>query len=119
VPREPPLSVEQCISPDVLDDAEYQYAETQKSRGVRSLLALPMFRGNTSIGVFALLPADVRPFTQSETERIETFADQAVIAIENTRLFEQARARRRGCASRQHWRVIGKRSPKQPQEHED
>ena len=81
--------------PDLLADAEYQYAEAQKSRGVRSLLAVPMLRGNTLIGVFALLRTEVRPFTQSEIELVETFADQAVIAIENTSLFEEVRARNR------------------------
>jgi len=81
--------------PDVLADAEYQYAEAQKSRGVRSLLAVPMLRGDALIGVFALLRTEVRPFIQSEIELVETFADQAVIAIENTSLFEEVRARNR------------------------
>jgi GAF domain-containing protein len=81
--------------PDVLADAEYQYADAQKSRGVRSLLAVPMLRGSTLIGVFALLRTEVRPFTQSEIELVETFADQAVIAIENTSLFDEVRARNR------------------------
>jgi GAF domain-containing protein/anti-sigma regulatory factor (Ser/Thr protein kinase) len=81
--------------PDILADAEYQYAEAQKSRGVRSLLAVPMLRGNTLTGVFALLRTEVRPFSQSEIELVETFADQAVIAIENTSLFEEVRERNR------------------------
>jgi signal transduction histidine kinase len=54
-----------------------------------------MLRGSTLIGVFALLRTEVRPFIQSEIELVETFADQAVIAIENTSLFDEVRARNR------------------------
>ena len=77
--------------PDVLADPEYEYAEAQKARGVRTVLAVPMLRGNVLIGIFTLLRTQVRPFTQGEIELVETFADQAAIAIENTRLLNELR----------------------------
>jgi two-component system, NtrC family, sensor kinase len=80
-------------SPDVVADPEYILAESQKVIGQRAILVTPMMRGGTIIGTlgfFKLMPGH---FTQNQIELIETFADQAVIAIENTRLFEGVRAR--------------------------
>ena len=79
--------------PDVLADPEYELAEAQKARGVRSLLCVPMLRGSDLIGVFALLRTEVRPFTDNEIELVTTFADQAAIAIENARLLTELQAR--------------------------
>jgi len=80
--------------PNVLADPEYEYREA-KADGVRTVLAVPMLRGNALIGVFALLRTQLRAFSQNEIELVETFADQAVIAIENTKLFEEVQARNR------------------------
>jgi two-component system, NtrC family, sensor kinase len=79
--------------PDVLADPEYELAEAQKQQGVRSLLCVPMLSGNSLIGVFALLRTEVRPFTDKEIELVTTFADQAAIAIENSRLLSELQAR--------------------------
>jgi PAS domain S-box-containing protein len=78
---------------DVLADPEYEWQEVQRLSGYRTVLALPLLRGDTLIGLFTLLRNHVAPFTDKEIELVSTFADQAVIAIENARLFEELRDR--------------------------
>jgi GAF domain-containing protein len=77
--------------PDVLADAEYAYTEGQKIGGYRTLLAAPLLREGTPIGVLSLQRNAVRPFTDKQIELATTFADQAVIAIENARLVSELR----------------------------
>jgi signal transduction histidine kinase len=79
--------------PDVLTDTEYTYTEGQKIGGYRTLLAVPMLREGMPIGVLSLQRKAVRPFTDKQVELVSTFADQAVIAIENVRLFDEVQAR--------------------------
>ena len=79
--------------PDVLADPEFTRYKTQKLGGFRSALAAPLMRDGSPIGSIFLTRAAVDPFTQQEIELITTFADQAVIAIENARLFEEVQAR--------------------------
>src|SRR5262249_4867731 len=61
--------------------------------GFRPLLAVPLMRAGNAIGVINIRRAECRPFTDRQVELLKTFADQAVIAIENTRLFEEVQAR--------------------------
>jgi two-component system, NtrC family, sensor kinase len=83
---------------DVLSDPEYGYLESQKRGGFRTMLGVPLLREGTAIGVLLLARANVKPFTQEQIELLSTFADQAVIAIENVRLFESVEARTRELA---------------------
>jgi GAF domain-containing protein len=80
---------------DALADPEYQLAESQKMGGYRTLLGVPMLRENVLIGVFGLQRYQVRPFTDKQIDLVTSFTDQAVIAIENTRLFEEVQTRTR------------------------
>jgi len=77
---------------DVLADPEYTYGSTQVDR-VRTVLAIPMLKGDELLGVIVIYRHEVLPFTTSQIALMKTFADQAVIAIENTRLFEEVQAR--------------------------
>jgi two-component system NtrC family sensor kinase len=79
--------------PDVMEDPEFTYREGQKMVGNRTLLGVPLLRGDELIGIFSINRTCVEPFTNKEIELATTFADQAVIAIENARLFEELRDR--------------------------
>ena len=73
----------------MLAEPGYEHTAEQRRRGVRSLLSVPILGGDSIIGVFSLLRTEVRPFTNKEIELLETFADQAAIAIENARLLTE------------------------------
>jgi two-component system, NtrC family, sensor kinase len=84
--------------PDVLLDPEYTFSEGQRLGGFRTMLGVPMLREGIPIGVVALTRSEPRPFTDKQIELVTTFADQAAIAIENVRLFENVEARTRELA---------------------
>jgi len=80
---------------DVLADPEYTWAEAQKLGGYRTVLAVPMLREGISTGVLTLTRSEVRPFTEKQIELVSTFADQAALAIENVRLFDEIQDKNR------------------------
>ncbi len=78
---------------DVLQDEKYTYSGGQKTAGFRTMLGIPLMAQDNMVGVFVVARTRVEPFTDKEIALASGFADQAVIAIENARLFEELRDR--------------------------
>jgi GTP-sensing pleiotropic transcriptional regulator CodY len=80
--------------PDVRADPEYTYG-AKDAEAIRTILGVPILKGDNLLGVMMIYRLEVRPFTDKQIALVETFADQAAIAIENVRLFEAEQHRSR------------------------
>ncbi len=78
---------------DALSDSDYGLKEEARIANLRTMLGVPLLRGGTPIGVICMARDSVEPFTDKQVELVSTFADQAVIAIENARLLGELRQR--------------------------
>ena len=74
--------------PDVRDDPEYTYG-AKDVEAIRTVLGVPILKGDELLGVMMIYHLEVKPFTDNQIALVETFADQAAIAIENVRLFDE------------------------------
>jgi len=75
--------------PDLEKDPEYPLTEAARMAGFRSCVAVPMLRDGKAIGAIVVLGSESAPFTERHVQLLQTFADQAVIAIDNARLFQE------------------------------
>ncbi len=79
--------------PDTREDPEYVYQDVAQAADYRSVLSVPMLRDGQAIGAISVFRDAPRPFPDTQVELLKTFADQAVIAVENVRLFTELEAR--------------------------
>ena len=84
---------------DAATDSRYTWTEARERWKIGTMLGVPLLRDSEVIGTFSLARTHAKPFTEKQIELVQTFADQAVIAIENVRLFEEVQARTEDCAN--------------------
>ncbi|MCK1544482.1 GAF domain-containing protein [Bradyrhizobium sp. 179] len=84
---------------DVLEDPDYFFEGQELSGNPRSFLGVPLLREGSPVGAIVLARRDVRPFSEKQIELVASFADQAVIAIENVRLFDEVQSRTQELAA--------------------
>jgi len=89
------LSFETSHVADIFADPSFSPPQTYRLEGMRTSLAVPMLKEGRLVGALTFHRREVRPFTEQQIALIKTFADQAVIAIENVRLFNELEARNR------------------------
>ena len=87
------LDCQTIHAPDVLADPEFKRPDWQEVGRQRTVLGVPLMREGMLLGVIILARTEVRPFTEKQIDLVTTFADQAVIAINNVGLFEEVQAR--------------------------
>ena len=88
---------------DIAAEIETEFPDARsfsRASGTRTVLATPLLREGVAIGAIMIRRTEVRPFTEKQIALLKTFADQAVIAIENVRLFKELRSATRNCAKR-------------------
>ena len=93
--RRPARAGEVAHFPDAWNDPDYLYQATAKLGGYRAIVVIPLMRGDELVGIFSLGRPDPTPFTPSQIKLVQTFADQAAIAIENARMFGEVQSRTR------------------------
>jgi GAF domain-containing protein len=84
--------------PDVVADPEFNRPQAPATIGVRAGVGVPLLREGIVVGILSVIRTEPRPFSRKQIELVETFADQAVIAIENVRLFDEIRDKSRQLA---------------------
>jgi GAF domain-containing protein len=84
--------------PDVIADPEFQRTDQPRATGIRASVSVPLLREGVIVGALTVIRTEPRAFSPKQIELLETFADQAVIAIENVRLFDEVQARTRELA---------------------
>src|SRR4030095_5708507 len=84
--------------PDVVADLEFNRPQAPSVIGIRAAVGVPLLREGTIIGILTVMRTELRPFSQKQIELVETFADQAVMAIENVRLFDEIQDKSRQLA---------------------
>ena len=91
--RRPARAGEVAHFSDAWNDPDYLYKATAKLAGYRAIVVIPLMREDELVGIFSLGRPEPEPFTPSQIKLVQTFADQAAIAIENARLFDEVKAR--------------------------